>query len=339
MSTPASHRSPHTPPARLRVSQPADFVAVVPYLVGFHPRESVVALLFRDRRVLVSVRVDLPPPELARRLSADLQRVVDRHGVEEVVLVGYADDPAGGRQVLGSLLAAPPARVRDALLVAAGRWWSLTCRDGCCPAEGTRHDPAGHPLAAEAVFAGLAPVQDRSVLREQVAGPPTREQWRLLERLAPLHDQVRGLGTTGAARLMAVTVRRCLDGAAPLADADALLLTALAHELVVRDVAWALMSRRDSDDHVRLWGRVVARAPDPFALGPLGLLGAAAWIAGQGALQNCCVERLERLDPAYTLTGVLSGISERALPPAAWEEMVEELRQEVCTLTGLSRLH
>jgi len=335
----AAGRAPVAPPTRLRVSGPADFVAVVPYLVGFHPRESVVALLFRDGRVLVSARVDLPPPGLTRQLSAHLRQVVARHGVEEVVLVGYADDPARGRRVLESLLAAPPTRVRHALLVAAGRWWSLTCRDGCCPGEGSPHDPAGHPLAAEAVLAGLAPVRDRSVLREQVAGPPAREQARLLGRLAPLHDRVRGLGTAGAARLMAVTVRRCLDGADPLQEVDALLLAALAHQLVVRDVAWALMDRRDADDHVRLWGRVVARAPDLFALGPLGLLGAAAWIAGEGALQNCCVERLERLDPGYTLTGVLSDLSEKALPPSTWEDMAEEVRREVCTLTGLERLH
>ena len=48
-------------PARLRVRRPADFLAVIPYLVGFHPSESVVAVLCRDGRVLLTARMDLPP--------------------------------------------------------------------------------------------------------------------------------------------------------------------------------------------------------------------------------------------------------------------------------------
>jgi hypothetical protein len=72
---------------------------------------------------------------------------------------------------------------------------------------------------------------------------------------------------------------------------------------------------------------------------PLGLLGMAAWINGNGALLNCCVERLEEIDPGYTLGHLLAEISERALPPSLWDELVGDLRTEVGAVAGNLRLH
>jgi hypothetical protein len=138
---------------------------------------------------------------------------------------------------------------------------------------------------------------------------------------------------------MADTVRRCLDDDEGPGDADCLLLAVLAEDVVVRDVAWALVRRRDRDAHLRLWSQVVMRAPVEVASAPLGLLGVVAWICGLGALQNCCVERLEEIDPAYTLGALLADISERALPPSAWDEMAADLRREVSDVAGLSGLH
>ncbi len=75
------------------------------------------------------------------------------------------------------------------------------------------------------------------------------------------------------------------------------------------------------------------------ASAPLGLLGAAAWIGGNGALLNCCVERLERDDPGYTLGRLLSDLSDRALPPSLWDELGGDLRRDVGAVTGLQGLH
>lgn len=339
MSRPAPRPSSLVAPTRLRVRRPADFLAVIPYLLGFHPAESVVVLFFRRGRVLLTARVDLPPPGRASGLTAHLHQVCGQRRVDELVLAAYSEDLPGARGLLDRVLADAPTPVRDALLVGGGRWWSLTCPSGCCPPEGTPYDPVGHPLAAEAVYAGLSVERDRSAVTERVSGPSTAEEAPLLARLAPLRQRVALLGTGGAARLMADTVRRLRADREPVDDEDCLLLAVLAEDLVVRDVAWAMMRRRDSEDDLRLWGRVVARAPQPVAAGVLGLLGAAAWISGNGALQNCCVERLQLLDPTYSLGGVLADISERALPPSAWDDMAEDLRREVCAVAGLRRLY
>ena len=82
----------------------------------------------------------------------------------------------------------------------------------------------------------------------------------------------------------------------------------------VRDLAWALITPTNAEDHVRLWGGVVARVPPTVAAAPLCLLGMAAWVSGAGALLNCCCERLTKVDPHYSMGRLLADISERAVP-------------------------
>lgn len=329
------------PPPKLRVRRPADFLAVVPYLLGFHPSESLVAVLSRHGRVVLTARLDLPPPDLVERARDQLLGVVAQHRIDEVVLAVYGEDPVLGRRVLERLLDGAPGHVlvREALLVSGGRWWSLTCRTGCCPTEGTPFDPTTHRLAAEAVYAGLSAESSRAALEGQVRGPQASDLPRLEEAVRQARAEVAPLDRAASAARMAATVRAVLAGTAELDEPTCALLAVLALDLTVRDVAWALMSRDAIGDHVRLWSAVVARSPDEVAPAPLGLLGAAGWISGNGALLNCCIERLERTDPGYTMGHILADISDRALPPLLWDELVEDLRTEVGSVAGDLRLY
>ena len=49
----------------IRLAGPADILEMVPYLVGFYPGEAVVALLIRSGTVMLTMRVDMPPPDEA----------------------------------------------------------------------------------------------------------------------------------------------------------------------------------------------------------------------------------------------------------------------------------
>lgn len=338
-------RAPH----RLRVRRPADFLAVIPYLLGFHPEESLVVVLCRRGEVLLTARLDLPPAGDGPAVAAQVHRLSVQHGVDELVLVGYGADEDGTRQVLEQvrrgLDGAVP--VREVVLVSGARWWSLSCTSGCCPRDGAVcdgadegvFDPGAHPLAAEAVYRGLVAGRTRATLEDLVAGPPDDALPRLRDHVGRARVQLGGLGRRGAAQAMADAVRAGVRPAARTDEAAAARLAVLGRDLAVRDVAWALMSRAAAEEHQRLWVQVVAASPPEVASAPLGLLGAAAWIGGNGALLNCCVERLERDDPGCTLGHLLSDLSERALPPSLWEELVGGLRAEVRAVTGVRGLH
>jgi hypothetical protein len=342
MSRSRSRPCPAEPsPPRLRVRRPADFVAVAPYLLGFHPSESLVVVLSRRAQVVLTARLDLPPPALVDGVLGQMLGLAAEHGVDELVLLAYSENQVCGRRVLARLLDGVPDRlpVREALLVSGGRWWSLSCRTGCCPAAGTPLDPTAHPLAAEAVYAGLSAERSRSVLEAQVQGPRPGDLPRLQEAVRQARAVVAGWSRPAAAAQMSDTVRTVLAGDTGADEATCALLAVLALDLPVRDVAWALMSRDAIDHHLRLWSAVVSRSPGEVASAPLGLLGVAGWISGNGALLNCCVARLERTDPGYSLGLLLADISDRALPPTLWDELVEDLRTEVGAVAGDLRLH
>jgi hypothetical protein len=87
----------------------------------------------------------------------------------------------------------------------------------------------------------------------------------------------------------------------------------------VRDAAWAHITRRTAEAHVRLWTDVVRRAPDTLVAAPAALLGWAAWQAGDGALAWVAVDRCTRAAPDYRMAGQLAVILQGAVPPQTWE--------------------
>ena len=338
-------------PVRLTARRPSDLLAAVPFLLGFHPDESLVALLLASGRVMLTARFDLGDAD-ADGEAVDVADLVAQHRPTGVVLVVYCRDAERGR----AALLAQADRLRrgreqevelvDLLLVDGRRWWSLVCTAGCCPEDGTAYAPADHPLSAEAVWAGLVARPDRAAVVATVAGPPV-QAWGALRRCArPLRarldrtsraQQQEALGRAVVAALPRLDPTRSdpdgPDGAdraaVTLDDAACLELALLLRDTHVRDVACALVTRDDARRHLALWQEVLSRTPPELAAAPLCLVGVSAWAAGNGTLLNACCERLSELDPGYPMGRLLSDVSRRALPPAWWDAMADGLRHDL----------
>ncbi|MFP5282036.1 MAG: DUF4192 domain-containing protein, partial [Actinomycetes bacterium] len=132
-----------TPERRLRLSGPDDLVAAVPYLLGFHPRESLVTVFVAEGCIQLTGRLDLPPAEGLDAVVGYLGALMRRQRPESVVLLTYSDGGEPVRSFAEEVTRRlQPQGVTESLLVSGGRWWSLTCSDAaCCPAEGTPYDP------------------------------------------------------------------------------------------------------------------------------------------------------------------------------------------------------
>jgi hypothetical protein len=104
----------------------ADLVAVVPYLLGFHPADSIVVLGLRTKKIIFEVRGDLPPPADLTDFVGYYATLVARQRCTSAVLLGYGDGPRVTPVILAlrSALAARRVGVLDALRVADGRYWS-----------------------------------------------------------------------------------------------------------------------------------------------------------------------------------------------------------------------
>jgi hypothetical protein len=153
----------------------ADLLSSVPYLLGFHPVDSVVVVAFRGRRARFAARSDLPgsapdvPPPGA--VAARFVALLARERVDAVALVGYGA-PALVTPALDALrgaLAGTRIAELDVLRVEGGRYWSYVCLEpSCCPPSGVVFDPAA-PAAVAAVVAGRVALPDRASLVRAIA--------------------------------------------------------------------------------------------------------------------------------------------------------------------------
>jgi Domain of unknown function (DUF4192) len=335
-TSPTDHSTPHQPgaagqpgPARVRLSSPADVLAVVPHLLGFHPARSLVVVGAGGprQRIELGFRYDLPdPPDVA---------VLTQRKITAVIGVGYGP----GRLVTPVMdgFAATARRgglgVRELLRVQDGRYWSYLCRSlACCPADGVPFDTRSHPAAAAMSAAGLAAYPDRAALARTVAplaGQSARLRdeatGRACDRAAALTAEAAAAGGPDPLRLVIAEGRRAVRAAIDryraggrIADADELawLVVSLA-QLPVRDDAWARMVPAHRDAHLRLWTDLVRSAADPWLPAPAALLAFTAWQCGEGALASIAVERALGADPGYSMALLLGDILAAGVPPSA----------------------
>jgi hypothetical protein len=307
-----------------------DLLAVVPYLLGFHPADSMVVLGLRDRQIAFQVRADLPDPADAPGLAEYYAELTARQRVDRAVVLGYGDGPAVMPVVL-ALCPALEARgvlVVDAVRVAGGRYWSYLCEDpACCRPDGHPYDSVGPPAVA-AVVEGCVALPSREALERRLApvggaarAAMTAAVGRAGDRMAEMigadlagfGDSLRRAGT--AAVDAAVAGYR---GGARLTDDELAWLTIVLLYLPVRDHAWTAVGG-DLGRHVLLWTDVVRRADPDLSAAPATLLAFAAWRAGEGALATIALSRALDADPEYPMARYLKRALSGGLSPMEWE--------------------
>jgi hypothetical protein len=317
--------------ARLKVRRPDDLLAIVPYLIGFHPDEDLVAVFIKSGRVKLTTRTDIPPESAGDELAEWIEALAKRERADALALIAYSAASLPANRLLTRLMdRLSQHELTDVLYVGHGRWWSLTCGEGCCPLTGTPYDLSSHPMSAAAVLAGLGVRANRRELEASISGPPEAELPGLVDAAQDLLAELEPFDSRAAAGELLVSIMdSAMADPSALDERNCLLLGLLVTDLYVRDSAWALIGHSDAEDHVRLWGSVVSRVPPVLAPAPLCLLGMAAWVSGHGALVNCCWERVSKVDPDYSMGKLLSGIGERGIPPSIWQEIKDDMQAEL----------
>ena len=341
---------------RVRVSGPADILAVVPHLLGFHPRLSFVVIGAGGprQRVDLGFRYDLPDPpgaEAAAEIADHAVAVLAQRGATTVIGIGYGP----GRlvtPVADAFAAAARQRrldVRELLRVEDSRYWSYLCANpACCPAEGTVFDYPSHPAAAAMTVAGLAAYPDRDAVAATLAplaDAAARSMDQAIERACvraqALMDRAQRRGPGNPLRLVISQGRRAVRdaigvyrGGGRITDEDtfAWLAVSLVH-LAVRDDAWARMVPEHRQAHLALWADIVRRADGPWLTAPASLLAFTAWQAGDGTLANIALDRALAVDPGYSMALLLRDILAAGVPPSQArlpmtpEEVAESYKQ------------
>lgn len=333
-----------TTESSIELRRPADLVAAIPHLLGFHPEDSLVLIAHRglpgraasDGVVGFTTRVDIPAPEHVPSLVAHLVTVIGKQRPSAVTAVVITEAEVGHREKL------PAAALVDELCaefaevgvrVAHALWAPATRKDAAwrCyqdPAcSGTVADPGCSVAAATCAVTGAVTYGGRDELAATLDGDDRTVLARRAALLARASDEVMaGTCVSTAEGLAAVrtAVAACADGRDELDDEEVVrLVTALADHRV-RDAMLLQEDRATDDAAQRLWLALTRATPEPERAEPACLLACSAYLRGEGALAAVALEKAAAADPGHTLTSLLRTAQQAAVPPWTLRDCLRE---------------
>ena len=335
----------------IKLTSPHELLAVVPYLLGFNPTNSIMVMCLRDHQLGLTQRLDLPPPDRAPDVASALLPSLITEKPDAVILIGYEDhegDSLLSLKALTEALQSHAMTIHDRIVVRDGRWRSVDCHNPtCCPPEGR---PVPEPadvsgVISEFVGRGVAPHSNRESLARQVEAGP---QAAAVSKVMRSREKAGGCPPVPRHELFAAWPR-ILNSDAPIISVEDAAMAAMSlTDIEIRDglVAWLcpgtldldelsqeiqnLLSglQKDSGDtHIdpastgaqnglqdRLIG-LCAMFPDDLAAPALSVLASFVWWRGDGAMTRVALARALRCNPEYRLAQLLEQMVDLAIRP------------------------
>ena len=317
------------------ITNPIDLLAAVPFLIGYEPSNSIVLVALEADALSVALRIDFP----SELTQADASELIKRLGkVEELLMVSYIpDDLLDVNRTLSPLLdaiASEDIKIRESIIVVAGRWRSLVCQDQqCCPIEGSPMPELSiSRVAAEEIsqgklmpFSSLAAMQDslrsepdlaianaaKSTRPIDYSSDPTFEQREGANSLLDFLQDFRAARISHDKVLVGVVLARLRD-------------------LQVRDFALGIMNDEDSELYFDAWRWLMKVAPSGFVAAPATLFAVACYERGDGALANLALAKARQDQPKYAMVELLAKVFTSGQPPRLFKELRAQLHPKVC---------
>ncbi len=312
--------NPTTPdsPTTVVIRTAEDLLAHIPCVLGFQPANSIVMVACCGSAMYA--RVDLPGSEADRcEVAGQLIEAAEGNDVASVALVVYADDPHAARLALGEigvrfLLAGVGVDV--ALRVSDSHWFLMLPGDPAPEVPGVPFDCSTHPFVAQAVLAGQVTHGSREALVASVQPDPARLA-TVTALLATTPVAPRADPEDEAAWVIATVLRHVADRTQP-SDAELVrFLRGLRHERSVEELI-SLLDRDVARGHVDFWSSLVPSLPADFVADAAGMLALAAWLAGDGALAWCAIDRVEASPHESAVSEFVAVMLEKAVSPKTW---------------------
>ncbi|MDX6739924.1 DUF4192 domain-containing protein [Actinocorallia sp. A-T 12471] len=293
--------------APLVIRGPAELISAIPYMLGYHPARSVVAVGTDGPHGACAIRLGLElPPGSAAHLAA----LLTAHGFTEAMLVCYGpaehSDPVMNRTCVA--LAHAGIGIVDALRVDDGRYWSYMTRQ----AEGVPLRPTA--VEVQAVVNGLVALPSREDLVASVAPLPDPVAAAVARETA--RAERRPLGLAEGLRLVREVMAGVDSGRPPPGIAEVARFTVALSQVRLRDEAWVRIEPKELHAQRAFWLHVLRRTAPPYRAAPACLLAYCAFLSGDGALANVALEVAEDAAPGYSLADLLRQTMEAGVHPS-----------------------
>jgi hypothetical protein len=318
-----------------------DLITAIPFLVGFHPTNSIVLVSVKDDSIGLAMRIDVPA-----HIDSDAIDLLAHHFLREeaeaALLVAYMpDERDDGDSILISLgagLIRNGIAVQESIVVQAGRYRSIICRDtDCCPAIG-KEMPAieDSEIAAEHVVAGIPmPYANISDLIDTLAATPESFDLQWSDEVNRFYISEDAEELSALRRDGVETMDLLLDeyriGREPSDKTLVARMIGRMSDVQVRDYALGVHSEDTYDLYFTMWRELLRMAPRGFVAPIACIVAAMAYENGDGALAQKALDRAIADDEQYPLAALLRRVFNAGWPPQSFAQMRAELHPKVIT--------
>jgi hypothetical protein len=316
-----------------------DLITAVPFLIGFHPTNSIVLIAVKDDAIGLAMRIDAP-----QALDGDAIDLLAHHLLREeadaALLVAYMpDEREDGDSLLISLgagLLRNGISTQESIVVRFGRYRSIICRDeDCCPQAGTDLPVIeDSQMAVEHVLAGVPmPYSNISELIDSISAEPQSLSLEWSGEVSQFFIAEDSEEITLLRRDGVETMDLLLDEFRMGHGASERVLVARMigrmSDVQVRDYALGVHSEDTFDLYFAMWRELLRKAPRGFVAPIACIVAAMSYESGDGALAQKALDRAIADDESYPLAGLLRRVFNAGWPPQSFAQMRAELHPKV----------
>ena len=328
-----------TPHTTTELTSPHDLLAAVPFMVGYHPKDSLVAMALREHKVVMAMRVDFPDDSAMEVISQTVASHLLREAATEAIVVGYlpisnfdSDPLAIAREVI----AGHGISIKECIEVRDGRFRSTLCPDRtCCPPEGTPVPPLSDSrVTVEQVAAGNPlPYLDLDEMKRSIAALPVdKELNKAIKKIAEIDydsGEVIIFQRAGADAINELATEFKRDGLSENRALVALVLVRLL-DLQVRDYAMGMATEETMEPLWDMWRWLLRVAPRGYVAPVAVIFATISYERGDGALAQRALDRAFEDSPSYQMAKLLRRTFAAGWPPSAFTQMRADLHPKIC---------
>ncbi len=320
------------------LTSPHDLLAAIPFLIGYHPENSLVLVALKDDTVGMAMRVDMPT-DIAAESYDVLASHFQREAADAALIVAYVDAQTDPEPVLINTSAAllrAGISIKESLIVSDGRYRSMLCHDSeCCPPLGTPiPDIDSSRIALEHVIAGHPmPYSNVASLVQSIAALPSAMDvsWQSEVQIFWVDsdsENLLDLQRDGATAVIDLAGEYTQGRGAEDRELAARVIGRLS-DIQVRDFALGSHNDETADAYWQMWRDLLLIAPRGFVAPIASIFAALAYERGEGALAHKALDRALVDDERYSLALLLRRVFTAGWPPQSFTAMRAELHPKV----------
>ena len=321
------------------LTSPHDLLAAIPFLIGYHPQDSLVLVALKDEAVGMAMRVDMPVGVSAEGYDLLASHFL-RDGADGAFIVAYvgagAVDPENVLINTSAALVRAGIDIKESLIVRNNRFRSMICSDlTCCPPEGSAIPDLGSSrIAAEHVIAGHPmPFENVDGLVQSIAALPSSFESVWADEVQAFwvssdSEEIQELQRDGATAIIDLVGEYREGRGAEDRELAARVIGRLS-DIQVRDFALGSHTDESADYYWAMWRDLLRIAPRGFVAPVACLFAAMAYERGEGALAHKGLDRGLGDDDQYSLAHLLRRVFTAGWPPQSFSAMRTELHPKV----------